>query len=40
MIAREFTINVPINIKISGDGEPEIDMGKDKEESSWRTRSC
>lgn len=26
MRAREFTINVPINIKINGDGEPEIDM--------------
>lgn len=26
MRAREFTINVPINIKISGDGEPEIDV--------------
>lgn len=27
MRAREFTINIPINIKINGDGEPEIDMG-------------
>jgi hypothetical protein len=27
MRAREFTINVPINIKINGDGDPEIDMG-------------
>ena len=26
MKAREFTINVPINIKINGDGDPEIDM--------------
>ena len=26
MRAREFTINVPINIKINGDGDPEIDM--------------
>jgi hypothetical protein len=25
MRAREFTINIPINIKINGDGEPEID---------------
>jgi hypothetical protein len=33
MRAREFTINVPINIKISGDGEPEIDMGNDKEDA-------
>ena len=29
MRAREFTINIPINIKINGDGEPEIDMGTD-----------
>jgi hypothetical protein len=27
MRAREFTINIPINIKINGDGQPEIDMG-------------
>jgi len=26
MRAREFTINIPINIKINGDGEPEVDM--------------
>lgn len=26
MRAREFTINVPINIKINGDGDPEIEM--------------
>ena len=26
MREREFTINVPINIKINGDGDPEIDM--------------
>jgi hypothetical protein len=26
MRAREFTINVPINIKINGDGDPEIDV--------------
>jgi hypothetical protein len=31
MRAREFTINIPINIKINGDGEPEIDMGNSKE---------
>jgi hypothetical protein len=31
MRAREFTINVPINIKINGDGDPEIDMpGKEE----------
>ena len=30
MRAKEFTINVPINIKINGDGDPEIDVaGKD-----------
>lgn len=29
MRAREFTINVPINIKINGDGDPEIDMSTD-----------
>ena len=29
MRAREFTINIPINIRINGDGEPEIDMGND-----------
>jgi len=29
MRAREFTINIPINIRINGDGEPEIDMGQD-----------
>jgi hypothetical protein len=27
MRAREFTINIPINIRINGDGQPEIDMG-------------
>jgi hypothetical protein len=33
MRAKEFTINVPINIKINGDGEPEIDVnGEDDEE--------
>jgi hypothetical protein len=30
MRAKEFTFNVPINIKINGDGDPEIDVaGKD-----------
>jgi hypothetical protein len=35
MRAKEFTINVPINIKINGDGDPEIDVagnGSDSEE--------
>lgn len=33
MRAREFTINVPITIKINGDGDPEVDMkGVDDEE--------
>jgi hypothetical protein len=27
MRAKEFTINIPINIKINDDGNPEIDMG-------------
>ena len=31
MRAREFTINVPITIKINGDGDPEIDMDNNKE---------
>jgi len=26
MRAREFTINVPITIKINGDGDPELEM--------------
>jgi hypothetical protein len=30
MRAKEFTINVPINIKINGDGDPEIDMPSDE----------
>lgn len=33
MRAKEFTINVPINIKINGDGQPEIDVnGNDDSE--------
>lgn len=33
MRAKEFTINVPINIKINGDGDPEVDVaGQDDEE--------
>lgn len=26
MRAREFTINVPITIKINGDGDPDVDV--------------
>jgi hypothetical protein len=34
MRAREFTINVPITVKINGDGDPEIDMpGHDSADS-------
>ena len=29
MTAKEFTINVPISIKINGDGDPEIDVAGD-----------
>jgi len=29
MRAKEFTINVPITIKINGDNDPEIDTGAD-----------
>jgi len=32
MRAREFTINVPITIKINGDGDPEIDMPRVNDE--------
>ena len=32
MKAREFTINVPINIKINGDGDPEIDVAGENPE--------
>jgi len=32
MRAKEFTINIPINIKINGDGEPEFSAGQDHEE--------
>ena len=31
MRAREFTINIPINIKINGDGEPEVSTDQDDE---------
>jgi len=29
MRAREFTINIPINIKINGDGDPEVNVDGD-----------
>ena len=32
MRAKEFTINIPINIKINGDGEPEISTGQEQDE--------
>lgn len=32
MRAKEFTINVPITIKINGDGEPEINTGDDQDQ--------
>ena len=32
MRAKEFTINIPINIKINGDGEPEISTGQEADE--------
>ena len=31
MRAREFTINIPINIKINGDGEPEVSTDQEDE---------
>lgn len=33
MRAREFTINIPINIKINGDGDPEVDMGNNDDDA-------
>lgn len=30
MRAREFVINVPITIKINGDGDPEVDMANNQ----------
>lgn len=33
MRAREFVINIPINIKINGDGEPEISAGQENDGS-------
>ena len=32
MRAREFTINIPINIKINGDGDPEIEVSGDNDD--------
>lgn len=29
MRAREFTINIPINIRINGDGDPEVNVDGD-----------
>jgi hypothetical protein len=31
MRAKEFTINIPINIKINGDGEPEVSSGSQQD---------
>jgi len=30
MRAKEFTINIPINIKINSDGDPEVSTGEDE----------
>ena len=41
MKAREFTINVPINIKINGDGDPEIDVaGQNPEDEQDPGQDC
>jgi hypothetical protein len=32
MRAREFVINVPITIKINGDGDPEVNATQDEQE--------
>ena len=41
MKAREVTINVPINIKINGDGDPEIDVaGQDPEDEQQPGQDC
>ena len=37
MRAQEFTINIPINIKINGDGEPEISTGQEPEEKELQS---
>ena len=36
MRAKEFTINIPINIKINGDGEPEISTGQEQDEPDFQ----
>jgi len=35
MRAKEFTINIPINIKINDDGDPVIDVQQDSGESEF-----
>ena len=41
MKAREFTINVPINIKINGDSDPEIDVaGQNPEDEQDPGQDC
>jgi len=37
MRAQEFTINIPINIKINGDGEPEISTGQESNEPAFQS---
>ena len=37
MRAKEFTINIPINIKINGDGEPEISTGQESDEPEFQS---
>ena len=37
MRAKEFTINIPINIKINGDGEPEISTGQEQDEPEFQS---
>ena len=33
MRAKEFTINIPINIKINDNGEPEVDMDQESHDA-------
>jgi hypothetical protein len=35
MRAREFTINIPINIKINDDGDPEVSMDKEDDPAEF-----
>jgi hypothetical protein len=35
MRAKEFTINIPINIKINGDGEPEISTSQEADDTEF-----